>query len=489
MASTVDFDRIQEFHDKDEIVDKTVSELADLINSSSYTVFYTGAGVSTGAGIPDYRGPEGCWTKRAMGQMAKAKVMTQDAQPTLTHMAMATLIHKNLAHYVVTTNLDGLHRKSGLGVSQVCNLHGDIYIERCTGCGYDFERNYHVRRPIDVHNHYVGRCSRCGSDSKSQQVGTNDKDVGTKDTHINFGEHLDNREWDDAYAHCGKADLVIVAGTSMSLRHITHLPFLCHKKEYRKKHNKTGKGNVVIINLQKTPDDEVCDLRIFANTETVFVKLMEKLNTEIEEIPNWKPRDPLPINKIPKDVHRAYVEAAQRLEDLNKFRDEQAKTQEKAKRKADAKKQNNKLNNKPAGKGKEPEEEAEEKQEKEDKMEEDEQQQQVRLVIGNLHEDITGINNNTHRWTMFVKQKGPTPIPSSSSSLLIKHVEFQLHPTFVPPSITVAEPPFSISRLGWGVFNITVIVEFTNGQLETFVHKLSFEKSKKQKKYVVNLQK
>lgn len=69
----------------------------------------------------------------------------QDAEPSNTHMAMATLIRNGLAQFVITTNLDGLFRKAGLkGHEHLCCLHGDIYIERCTGCGYDFERNYHV---------------------------------------------------------------------------------------------------------------------------------------------------------------------------------------------------------------------------------------------------------------------------------------------------------------------------------------------------------
>lgn len=56
-----------------------------------------------------------------------------DAQLSLSHMAQATLIRRDLAHYVVTSNLDGIYRKAGLkGHTQLCCLHGDVYIERCT---------------------------------------------------------------------------------------------------------------------------------------------------------------------------------------------------------------------------------------------------------------------------------------------------------------------------------------------------------------------
>jgi NAD-dependent SIR2 family protein deacetylase len=108
------------------------------VKQSKYTVFFTGAGVSTSAGVGDYRGPSGAWTKRKIKELellgagrtaedeseltklkaeaareekkARVKIDMCDAQPTPTHMAMATLIRLGLAHYVVTTNLDGIYR-------------------------------------------------------------------------------------------------------------------------------------------------------------------------------------------------------------------------------------------------------------------------------------------------------------------------------------------------------------------------------------------
>merc|ERR1712118_167683 len=119
------------------------------------------------------------------------------AVPTLAHMAQATLIRKGFARIVVTTNLDGLYSKAGLKAhEEVCFLHGDTFTERCTNCGYDFERNFHVRnKGLNVHDHHVGTCSRCGSKAPAsytgasgQRIGVQDLNVGTKDTHINFDE-------------------------------------------------------------------------------------------------------------------------------------------------------------------------------------------------------------------------------------------------------------------------------------------------------------
>jgi len=366
MAETVDSKRVKEYDEEatpDFIV--KIEKLVQLIKKSKYTVFFTGAGVSTSAGVGDYRGPSGAWTQRKIKQLEKLgsarteeetnelkklkseavkeikkatkKVSMNDAQPTLTHMAMATLIRRNICHYVITTNLDGIYRKAGLqGHTQLCCLHGDIYIERCTECKYDFERNYHVRQDeIHVHDHKVGTCERCGSktpkhytgtengkkmkDSKwgGRMIGTHDENCGTKDTHINFGECLDTIDWEEANTHCSKADLCIVAGTSMSLRHITHFPFLAKK--------------TVIINLQATPDDDKCDLRIWAKCDPTFMGVMQYLGVEIDPIPVWRPRDSLPIEKIPAGVHPYYIEKAKALEEMALLREAEAADREEEK--------------------------------------------------------------------------------------------------------------------------------------------------------------
>jgi len=119
-------------------------------------------------------------------------------------------------------------------------------------------------------------------------VGTSDLNCGTKDTHINFGECLDSIDLNEAEAHCGKADLVIIAGTSMSLRHITHLPFMAKK--------------VILINLQATPDDDKADLRIWAKCDTVFQGLLDRLNVEVLPVPVWYPRDS--VQTMPKNAKK-----------------------------------------------------------------------------------------------------------------------------------------------------------------------------------------
>lgn len=132
MADTVDSTRVREFNEEDtpEFEEK-INKLAEMVKASRYTVFFTGAGISTSAGVGDYRGPSGAWTQRKIKQLeckrrtpeeeeelkklkleaareekkATKKVSMNDAQPTATHMAMSTLIRVGKAHFVITTNL------------------------------------------------------------------------------------------------------------------------------------------------------------------------------------------------------------------------------------------------------------------------------------------------------------------------------------------------------------------------------------------------
>merc|ERR1711998_255057 len=318
MGDTVDSRRVTEFTEDPQELEEKIDCLAEMMKSSRRTVFFTGAGISTAAGIADYRGPTGVWTRQRTKKFKSKASLTAaekselsllekeakkkgkvgnarggfgltNAQPTTGHMVLSTLVRRGLAHHVVTTNLDGLHRKSGLTHHQnLTCLHGDIYIERCTACGHEEERDYNVRksapRQLNVHDHSIGTCSKCGSTppksytgkkgpdgSRKGLVGPRDKNKGTKDTHINFGESLDEIDWDEAEQACGAADLCIVVGSSMSLRHVTHMPFMARR--------------TVIVNLQKTPDDDQAHLRIFAYADPVLTGLMQRLDIKIDPAP------------------------------------------------------------------------------------------------------------------------------------------------------------------------------------------------------------
>jgi NAD-dependent SIR2 family protein deacetylase len=104
-----------EHQDAPAAVEKKARALADQICGSKHLVVFTGAGVSTSAGIADFRGPEGAWTLMAQGREHDLRsVDSLQAIPTPTHMALVELQNRGLLKYIISQNCDGLHRRCGI---------------------------------------------------------------------------------------------------------------------------------------------------------------------------------------------------------------------------------------------------------------------------------------------------------------------------------------------------------------------------------------
>ena len=129
---------LQESFDPPEELDKKLDELADLVRRSKHMVVHTGAGISTSAGIPDFRGPRGVWTLEEKGEKPRVNLTWEDALPTPTHMALVALEAAGRVKYVVTQNVDGLHLRSGFPRNRLSFLHGDVFVEECDKCGTQF---------------------------------------------------------------------------------------------------------------------------------------------------------------------------------------------------------------------------------------------------------------------------------------------------------------------------------------------------------------
>jgi mono-ADP-ribosyltransferase sirtuin 6 len=115
-----------------------------LVETATFEKVLTGAGISTAAGIPDFRGPSGVWTAEAYGRAAPEGTSLELAQPTLTHMALVALQGRGVIDAVISQNIDGLHLRSRLPPHCLHELHGNSFMERCRRC-----RKTHFR-PFDV---------------------------------------------------------------------------------------------------------------------------------------------------------------------------------------------------------------------------------------------------------------------------------------------------------------------------------------------------
>jgi NAD+-dependent protein deacetylase sirtuin 6 len=183
--------------------------------------------------ITDYRGPQGVWTLQAKGQKAAlSKAALFRARPTVTHMAITQMVKSGLVHYVLTQNVDGLHRKAGLTpMTEFVELHGCTFVEKCRTCKRFYERQYRTRsRAVFASHHHQtsNKCEMCGG--------------VLCDTIVTFGECCDKAIWALAESQSMAADLYIAVGSSLSLSHIAMFPLYAQDE---------GEGNFVIINLMK----------------------------------------------------------------------------------------------------------------------------------------------------------------------------------------------------------------------------------------------
>ena len=144
----------KEFFDSPEELELKIRKLAKFIRKSKHFIAFTGAGISTSCGIPDFRsgyntvlktGP-GAWEVLSESKPHKKAetVHITEAIPSSTHMAFVQLLSQSVLKHIVSQNVDGLHRKSGVRRETLSELHGNIYIEKCINCGKDYVRDHDV---------------------------------------------------------------------------------------------------------------------------------------------------------------------------------------------------------------------------------------------------------------------------------------------------------------------------------------------------------
>ena len=207
-------------------LDRKIKLLSRWMYEANYLVVFTGAGISTESGLPDFRGPDGIWTRRDMGLPPRPMRSWDSVQPNKGHLAIVELQKLGKLKFLISQNVDNLHLKSGIKPELLAELHGNIAKLRCERC----------QATVDESS-YSKRCPHCGEKLVSSVV--------------NFGQSLPAKDLELSYHHSKKSDLFIVAGSSLVVVPAAYMP----KEALR------AGAKLVIINKGETPFDPICHLR------------------------------------------------------------------------------------------------------------------------------------------------------------------------------------------------------------------------------------
>jgi len=256
--TTTKADDLEDYWDDEDTLSKKIDVLVDLIKHSKVMIIYTGAGISTSASIPDYRSKTGVWTMKEKGIEVKTEVELDQALPTLAHNAVVELVAKGYCKLVASTNVDGLHLRSGLLKDNLCELHGNCYLEYCNTCGEQYLRYFSTINGLQDGSragHLTGRdCEKELCPGKLH------------DTIVHFGEALPLIPYQKACELGLKMDLALVVGSSMRVSPSCNMP----------RQAVTNGGKLVVINLQKTPFEDNVWLHIHASIDHTFKTLMDR---------------------------------------------------------------------------------------------------------------------------------------------------------------------------------------------------------------------
>lgn len=240
-----------------------------MIAASKRLVVFTGAGISTESGIPDFRGPDGLWTKvdpedftidrflrsgetrkKVWYYLVEGGLMT-NAQPNRAHMAIAELEKMNKLSSIITQNIDNLHQRAGNHPQRVHELHGNMQWLVCLDCGerYDLEM---MRQKHPSPDHFPS-CEKCRGLLKPGVVF--------------FGEMLPQDTLRMAERESEQSDLFMVIGSSLVVYPAAYMPIYA----------KQSGAKIVIINMGQTGQDEIADVFINASAGETMASILAKL--------------------------------------------------------------------------------------------------------------------------------------------------------------------------------------------------------------------
>jgi NAD-dependent deacetylase len=250
-------------------LDARIDEVASLLLDARRVALLTGAGISTDSGIPDYRGPQGVWTRNPLAEkMSDIRWYVADAEvrkaawqsrlrsrawsaaPNAGHLALVDMQRSGRLHALVTQNVDGLHQESGIDPERVVEVHGTMRWSRCLSCG--------ERLPMEVVLERVKAgeedpaCLRCDGMLKS-------------DT-ISFGESLVPDVIERALRESEECDVLVAVGSTLSVTPVNSMVPIARNSGAR----------VVIVNGGPTEMDPLAHVLLRGDISDLLGRLVER---------------------------------------------------------------------------------------------------------------------------------------------------------------------------------------------------------------------
>ena len=243
-------------------LETAMDKLQELVDDARVIAPFTGAGISTECGIPDFRSPGGLWTKnkpiqfedflasQEMRNEAWRRRFAMDAhfsaaRPGRGHLALASLYRIGKAPAVITQNIDNLHQSSGISAKDVIELHGNNSYALCLDCGERYELPW-VRQRFTEAQERAPDCAECGGHIKTAT--------------ISFGQAMPEREMRRAEQLTLDCDLFLAVGSSLVVWPAAGFPLMAKRNGAR----------LAIINREATEFDEIADLVVREDIGTVL---------------------------------------------------------------------------------------------------------------------------------------------------------------------------------------------------------------------------
>jgi NAD-dependent deacetylase len=230
----------------------SLSRARALVDQAERVVALTGAGISTDSGIPDFRGPQGLWTRNPLAEkmsnihyyLADREVRklswqnrisspAWNAKPNAGHLALVHLEERQKLHALITQNIDELHQQAGSSPDKVIEVHGSMRRFMCWGCG--------MRGPMQ---HVLERVRAGEEDPACRDCGG----ILKSDT-ISFGQQLVPEVIDRAMQAAGEADVLVAVGSTLQVYPVAGAVDIA----------RSAGAKVIIVNAQPTAYDEVAD--------------------------------------------------------------------------------------------------------------------------------------------------------------------------------------------------------------------------------------